>query len=218
MDIRLTFKPFPRFPLQCDLLSSQHTGSKVCWRLNRMIRSSKKITLEWESALFGWFCWERPTDVCTRQKHLLNIFKPFNLPREKFTHLGGGGLWKFSLLLPNGTNYSGCALFDGHSEVVWVPVRICCGMIYKFVGLETYNFLTISPSEVQWILRNGDGQMTTFARRKTMPASSSHQPTLEGTAVICRNLDTSDKIWYGKACFRNFLWWLIPAPSGIAHH
>lgn len=53
MYIRLTFKPFPRFPLQCDLLSSQHTGSKVCWRLNRMIRSSKKITLEWESALFG---------------------------------------------------------------------------------------------------------------------------------------------------------------------
>lgn len=34
--------------------------------------------------------------------------------------------------------------------------------------------------------------------------------------MIRRNLDTSNKIWDGKARFRNFLWWLMPAPCVIA--
>jgi hypothetical protein len=83
-----------------------------------------------------------------------------------------------------------------------MPVRILSGMTQKFLDLRIYDFLLISPSESNQILRNTNE----FLGRKTIPASSLPYPTLGGTAVIRRNLDTSDKIWDGENRFRNFLW------------
>lgn len=129
-----------------------------------------KFTLGHGLTPFGWFYWERPTDLCAGQTCLINIFKPFNLPRGKFTNLHGGGVSRLSLL-PNWINYSGGVLFNRHLEMSWVPVRICYEMIYTLMDLGIYNFLTISPSEAHWILRNTDGQRT-FVWGKTTPASS----------------------------------------------